>query len=66
MLWKILTLAAAGFAIYASLRRYAGLFGAAGQGGRGGRDVADLAPCPSCGAWREPGDDCACRLPPTP
>jgi hypothetical protein len=68
VIWKIITLLGAAFALWSFARR---ALGAAGPPARrpdaprsGGAE--DYERCARCGAWKPVGGDCACRLPPTP
>ena len=63
MLWKLVTLAAAGFALWSFVRR---AMGAARPSAPAKHSAEDYARCRACGAWRPVGADCTCRLPPVP
>ena len=63
MLWKLVTLVAAGLALWSVARR---TLGATRPHAAARRGAEDYARCPACGAWRPAGADCACRLPPVP
>lgn len=67
MLLKILTLVGVALALWSMARRAAGAVGGGPARGRlSDGETADLVRCRACGAWRAPGDDCACATPPTP
>jgi hypothetical protein len=63
MLWKLVTLGAAAYALWSFLRRAIAV-AAPSAPPKGGAE--EYARCPRCGAWRPAGEDCACRLPPVP
>ncbi len=64
MIWKLITLAGAAFALWTFLRRAMAV--AAPPARRGAEGAEDYARCPRCGAWKPAAGDCACRVPPTP
>ena len=65
MIWKLITLLGAGFALWSFARRaFGAVEKAAPAPGRPGAE--NYARCPACGAWTAAGAACACRLPPTP
>lgn len=66
MLWKLLTLAAAGLALWSFLRKAIAIAGPREEARPRRPGAEDFVRCRACGAWRPEGGDCACRLPPTP
>lgn len=65
MLLKLLTLLGVIVTLYGALQRSRSFLGIVStRAGHG--DAADLVRCRQCGAWHDPAQFCACRIPYTP
>jgi hypothetical protein len=66
VIWKLITLAGAAFALWSFARRALGAARPPARRGDAAQTAEDYDRCRRCGAWKPAGGDCACRLPPTP